>query len=307
MDNKYKNEFESESEEIMDTSIISDTTLQKTSPETTEISANKSLSDIAVKSATNNNSDKDTDLKSQSSLNLSKKNKTILAIIIIIALIAVSAYFLIGRHKADHYDNNSKIQVEQKEKDKPSDSKPEDPAAADKDKEFPDYMPAEQAQDENDYSDLTEDCFFKATAFCEYAGDDNYVLFTGSQVTDIMGQPERKENWTYQGQNGDYEVTSYYYNIDNGKNGSEPTLNFVFYNNVLMEIIVLEPIKFNNIDNLLSQFGLKKTAESQVLIDNDEQYRVTNCGIRDFWAYAIEYSADKSNNKAYCYLRYLEL
>ncbi len=329
MDNKFKNQFESEAEEIMssadpdfnnnlderDSNInpadICDNTENDTADiyDTSADNENKNISGTEisdVKSQFENiasealSSQKGNDTVSKNSGN--RKSVIIIIAVIAIILAAVAAYFAGHSHSKDKDDKKSssdyKISDEQT---------PNDPAAAGIDKDAPGYMPAEDAQIFKDYSDLTKDCFFNATAFTEYAGNGSYVLFTGTQVLDIMGEPERKDNWTYQGQGGDYEVTSYYYNIDGGENGGEPTLNFVFYKNTLIEIIVMEPVTFEGTDDLLAKFGLKTTSDSQVLIDNDEQFRVTNCGINNFWAYAIEYSKDKTRGDAYCYLRYLEL
>ncbi len=321
---KFKNDFESEAEEIMKSSnadfsgAVSEKNLNKNSDAIPEISdtdfesayealTNNSIGNISSEESAAVSAEKlaseavseDKNSQDISAAPAKKKPVTLIIAVIVIVLAAVAVYFT-GQLNGDKNDKKSSSAS--------SSEQNKDASASDgSDKDDNSYTPAEQGQEFKDYSDLTKDCFFNATAFTQYAGNGHYVLCTGTQVLDIMGEPERKENWTYRGQGGEFEVTSYYYNIDGGKSGAEPTLNFVFYQNTLLEIIIMEPIKFEGTDDLLSKFGLKTTEDSEVLINNDEQFRVTNCGINNFWAYAIEYSKDKTRGDAYCYLRYLEI
>lgn len=153
------------------------------------------------------------------------------------------------------------------------------------------------------YKELTDGYVFNARGLTFKDSEGKYVVCNMNQIAEIMGEPEESKEWTYTGATGQYPVTSYYYNL---KSEKEPTLQFVFYNNGLMEVIVMEGIQFDNRTQLLKKFGLELTDESQIAVDEDFEYRVYNCGIQDFWAYALE-KDDNGKWRAYCYLRYFEL
>lgn len=153
------------------------------------------------------------------------------------------------------------------------------------------------------YKELTDGYVFNAKGLTFKDSEGKYVVCNMNQIAEIMGEPEESKDWTYTGTTGQFPVTSYYYNLNSEK---EPTLQFVFYNNGLMEVIVMEGIKFDNKKQLLKKFGLALGDDSQVAVDEDFEYRVYNCGIQDFWAYAIEKN-DDGDWEAYCYLRYFEL
>lgn len=153
------------------------------------------------------------------------------------------------------------------------------------------------------YKELRDGYVFNAKGLVFKDSEGKYVVCNMNQIAEIMGEPEESKDWTYTGATGQYPVTSYYYNL---KSEKEPTLQFVFYNNGLMEVIVMEGIEFDNRTQLLKKFGLELTDESQIAVDEDFEYRVYNCGIQDFWAYALE-KDDKGKWRAYCYLRYFEL
>jgi hypothetical protein len=88
----------------------------------------------------------------------------------------------------------------------------------------------------------------------------------------LMGEPDSTEEWIYETTLGSYQIKSLYY--DN--------YEYMFNGGTLTRISIEEGISYNNKDEILKIFGLKEYSNSEIT-DTNHSYRVTNCGVVDFW------------------------
>jgi hypothetical protein len=122
------------------------------------------------------------------------------------------------------------------------------------------------------------DVVFDATKFII---DDERTVSEG-ELIEILGEPESIEEWNYEsyqsllGKEMKYPIRSLYYN--------EGKYEYKFNNNMLLRITITEQFTYEDKNNILPMFGLKKYSNTKIT-DTNTSYRCLNCGIYEFWVY----------------------
>lgn len=113
-----------------------------------------------------------------------------------------------------------------------------------------------------------------------------------AEVTALLGEPESIDEWNYESVGLQYPIRSLIY--DDG--------NYVyeFCNDYLVRIQIFEPFPYDSKKDFLKMFNLSRYSNTQVTVDNNVSYRVSNCGVVDFWLIDITENEIKTT-----YLTYL--
>jgi hypothetical protein len=117
---------------------------------------------------------------------------------------------------------------------------------------------------------------FDATKFIV---DDERTV-TEAELIDMLGEPESIEEWNYQVyqelllREVEYPIRSLFY--------QGGTYEYKFNNDHLQRITINMDIPYNKKSDILPLFGLSEYSNSEIT-DTGVAYRVTNCGVYDFW------------------------
>jgi len=98
-----------------------------------------------------------------------------------------------------------------------------------------------------------------------------------SKLVEMKGEPDEIEEWNYKGLSKTYPLRTLHYG------------NYAFHFNSdrLQRISISEDIPYANKDDILKMFGLKKYSDSKIT-DTNAAYRVSNCGVPDFWVQVMD-------------------
>lgn len=99
-----------------------------------------------------------------------------------------------------------------------------------------------------------------------------------------LGEPDSIEEWDYK---ASYQVlvdktpvypirTLYYGNYE-----------YLFNDGMLQRININEEIPYDDVADILGMFGLRKYSNTEIK-NNNVSYRVSNCGVPDFWVYSMD-------------------
>lgn len=127
-------------------------------------------------------------------------------------------------------------------------------------------------------SNVNSNAIFDATQF--YVSKNATV--SESKLIDILGDPDEIEEWNHETTSKSYPIRTLIYG----------NYKYHFNSDMLQRISIDEEIPYESKDEILEMFGLKKYKNSSVK-DNNFSYRVTNCGVNDFWT---QYSDGKLNS-----------
>ncbi|MDF2608915.1 MAG: hypothetical protein K0R92_389 [Lachnospiraceae bacterium] len=114
---------------------------------------------------------------------------------------------------------------------------------------------------------------------------DNERTVSEAELIEMLGQPESIEEWNYEsyqsllGKEMIYPIRSLYYN--------ENKYEYKFNNNMLQRITITEEFAYEDKNNILPMFGLKKYSNTKIT-DTNVAYRCSNCGIYEFWVYDMD-------------------
>lgn len=92
------------------------------------------------------------------------------------------------------------------------------------------------------------------------------------KLIEMLGEPDEVEEWDFKTSSKSYPIRTLRY--DN--------YGYSFNSGMLQRISIDEDIAYENKDDILGMFGLKKYKNSKVN-DTNVAYRITNCGVHDFW------------------------
>ena len=96
---------------------------------------------------------------------------------------------------------------------------------------------------------------------------------TEAEFLEIMGEPDSVEEWNLNNVTTTYPIKTLVYE----------DVEYHFNNDYLQRISFNSSvIPYENKEDILAMFGLKKYANSKVT-DTNTAYRVYNCGVNDFW------------------------
>lgn len=102
---------------------------------------------------------------------------------------------------------------------------------------------------------------------------DGNKTISESKLIELKGEPDEIEEWNYKSVTKTYPIRTLYYG------------NYAYhFNNGLLHRISIDDVEipYKNKEDILKMFGLKKYKNSEVT-DTNFAYRVTNCGVYDFW------------------------
>ncbi|WFD12250.1 hypothetical protein [Tepidibacter hydrothermalis] len=127
-------------------------------------------------------------------------------------------------------------------------------------------------------SNVSSNVIFDVTQF--YASENATV--SESKLIEMLGDPDEIEEWDYKKLSKSYPIRTLIYG----------NYRYNFNSDMLQRISIEEEIPYENKNEILEMFGLKKYKNSDVT-DTNSAYRVTNCGVHDFWT---QYSDGKLTN-----------
>lgn len=102
---------------------------------------------------------------------------------------------------------------------------------------------------------------------------DGNKTISESKLIELKGEPDEIEEWNYKSVTKTYPIRTLYYG------------NYAYhFNNGILHRISIDDVEipYKNKEDILKMFGLKKYKNSEVA-DTNFAYRVTNCGVYDFW------------------------
>ena len=103
-----------------------------------------------------------------------------------------------------------------------------------------------------------------------YDGD---KTISENKLIELKGEPDEIEEWNYKSVTKTYPIRTLYYG------------NYAYhFNNGILHRISIDDVEipYKNKEDILKMFGLKKYKNSAIT-DTNFAYRVTNCGVYDFW------------------------
>jgi hypothetical protein len=124
-------------------------------------------------------------------------------------------------------------------------------------------------------TNVNSNAIFDATQF--YTSENATVSET--KLIEMLGDPDEIEEWNHETTSKSYPIRTLIYE----------NYSYHFNSDMLQRISIEEEIPYENKDEILGMFGLKKYKNSSIN-DTNSSYRVTNCGVHDFWT---QYSEDK--------------
>lgn len=126
-------------------------------------------------------------------------------------------------------------------------------------------------------ANVSSNAIFDATQF--YASEKSTV--SEPKLIEMLGDPDEIEEWNHETTSKSYPIRTLIYG----------NYKYHFNSDILQRISIDEEIPYESKAKILEMFGLKKYKNSSVK-DNNFSYRVTNCGVHDFWT---QYSDGKLN------------
>ncbi|SHJ84454.1 hypothetical protein SAMN02745136_01074 [Anaerocolumna jejuensis DSM 15929] len=114
----------------------------------------------------------------------------------------------------------------------------------------------------------------------------NKRTVTEKELIKILGKPENIDKWNYKANDMKYPIRTLSY--DKGK------YEYSFNNKHLQRISIDNTYNYNDKDDILKMFGLKKYSDT-VIKDINTAYRCRNCGVYDFWIYDMDSKTKKFN------------
>ena len=118
------------------------------------------------------------------------------------------------------------------------------------------------------------DLVFDAMQF--YTNDNFDATVDEQQLIQILGAPEKTEEWNYDTETKSYPIKTLYYNNE--------TYAYHFNAERLQRISINDvEIPYANKNKILSMFNLKKYKNTFVVADTGVAYRVKNCGVHGLW------------------------
>ncbi len=106
----------------------------------------------------------------------------------------------------------------------------------------------------------------------------NGATVTEDELIEMNGQPDNIEEWNFLGTTKSYPIRTLVYGI----------FRYHFNGGVLHRISSDDAIPFSDKKDLLAMFGLNETSKSKIT-DTGYAFRVSNCGVDDFWIPTIDY------------------
>jgi len=107
---------------------------------------------------------------------------------------------------------------------------------------------------------------------------------TEAELIIRLGTPDKTETWNYVVSDKSYAIRTLYYE----------NYSYNFNGDILQRISADDlDIPYTNKSDLLKIFGLKSYSNS-VVTDTGSAYKVTNCGVRQFWIQIMEGGIIKS-------------
>lgn len=110
------------------------------------------------------------------------------------------------------------------------------------------------------------------------------TTITEKELIEQLGEPDSVDEWEYEGsyqvlvdKTPVYLIRSLYYG----------NYEYLFNDDMLQRININEEIPYKNTDNILTMFGLKEYSNTKIT-NNNISYRVSNCGVPDFWVYSMD-------------------
>ena len=124
-------------------------------------------------------------------------------------------------------------------------------------------------------ANVDSNVMFDATQF--YTSENETV--SENKLIEMLGDPDEVEEWNHETTSKSYPIRTLMYG----------NYKYHFNSDMLQRISIEEEIPYESKDKILGMFGLKKYKNSSIN-DTNVAYRVTNCGVHDFWT---QYSEDK--------------
>lgn len=127
-------------------------------------------------------------------------------------------------------------------------------------------------------TDNTIDVVFDAQKFMLFmqidATSKGYITVSENELIEMIGEPDRIEEWDYVVANMTYPIRSLFYAGGN--------YVYEFNNNYLTRIQIFEPFHYEDKSDIIEMFGLVRTAKTEIT-DTGKAYRAYNCMINDLW------------------------
>lgn len=101
---------------------------------------------------------------------------------------------------------------------------------------------------------------------------DKNTTMSEKQIIEKLGEPDSVEKWNYKQSGKTYPIKTLRYG----------NYEYLLNSDMLQRINLNEEIKYKNKNDILKMFGLQKYKNS-VIKDTNSSYRVSNCGVNDFW------------------------
>lgn len=102
--------------------------------------------------------------------------------------------------------------------------------------------------------------------------DDSGNNITESELIEDLGNPDSINAWNFEKQGTSYPIRTLTYG----------NTEYNFNNDTLQRITLYDTYTFNDKDEIIPMFNLKKYANTEIT-DTGTSYRAYNCGIHDLW------------------------